>query len=158
MRAMTMLAALLLAACGGANSAGWTVRDKAAGVSAQKTAQDGVGYIALTCERGAPLAVLVAAPVNVAPAGRRDPQPHTVRYRVDGGAEKTAEARVIEDLIHFDGAPLAALLADLAAASRLDLRTETTSGAPVAMAFDLTGLAEARADVEQRCGGRSDKG
>lgn len=152
MRAMTMLGALLIASCGGGDVAGWTVRKEDTSASAQRTSQDGVGYIALTCERGGPLTLMVAAPVDVAPAGRRDPQPHRVRYRVDGGAEKAAEVRVIEDLINFDGAPLATLLTHLAPASRLDLKTETTNGAPVAMAFDLTGFAEARAAVEERCG------
>jgi hypothetical protein len=155
---MTILGALLVAACSGGTSEGdWKIRSEGSGAavtaSAQKTSQDGVGYIALTCAHDAPLTLLIAAPVDVGPVGRRDPQPHTVQYRVDGGAEKTAEVQVIEDLLNFDGEPLATLLGDIATASRLDLTTETVNGANVAMAFDLTGLAEARAEVEQECRG-----
>lgn len=145
------LGALLVASCGsGADPDRWQVRDRDEGAIAQKTSRDGVGYLALICERGRPLGVQIAAPVNVAAAGRRDPQPRTIHYRIDGGAEKAADVQVLEDLIHFDGP---AILTELAPASRLDLRTETAGGGNLAITVDLAGLPEARGEVERKCRG-----
>ncbi|MDQ8757878.1 hypothetical protein RCO27_16755 [Sphingosinicella sp. LHD-64] len=156
MRTLAILGALLIASCGGGEDQ-WKVRDRDSGAtpgaSAQKIARDGVGYLALSCDRGGPLAVLIGTPVNVAPAGRRDPQPRTIHYRVDDGMEKPAEVHVLEDTIHIDDGSLPTILADIASASRLDVRTRSDGGGNLAMTVDLAGLAEARAEVEERCRG-----
>ena len=157
MRTLAILGALLVASCAGGSEGQWKVRDRdsgaAPGASAQKIARDGVGYLALSCDRGGPLAVLIGTPVNVAPTGRRDPQPRTIHYRVDDGAEKPAEVHVLEDTIHVDDESLPVMLDDIAAASRLDVRTQSDGGGNLAMTVDLTGLAEARAEVEEKCRG-----
>lgn len=154
MRRLAILGALLVASCGGGADQ-WKVRDRDSGAtpgaSAQKIARDGVGYLALSCDRGGPLAVLIGTPVNVAPAGRRDPQPRTIHYRIDDGAEKPAEVHVLEDTIHIDDESLPSILADIATASRLDVRTRSDGGGNLAMTVDLAGLAEAKAEVEERC-------
>jgi hypothetical protein len=153
MRTLTILGALLIASCGtGGGENQWEIRNRDnGGASARKALRDGVGYLALMCDRGGPLAVLIGTPVNVAAAGRRDPQPRTVRYRVDDGAEKSAEVHVLEDTIHVDDESLPTILADIATASRLDVRTRSDGGGNLAMTVDLAGLPGARAEVEERC-------